>query len=239
MSRQIGFPGAVQVGERPGWSRQLGDFVETLWEGNRDAIYSLAQQVREVADEYDVEQMGARCRLRVKTQLDAGQSDLVTEVRLYNNRSSKSIWTHPHFDALTQDERKQIKKTIDNNSDLDTSTLTQLGIDLYVLLLNDVQSTLFRQPVLTRTTTASGRYAFINPDQGIPETIYTTTQLIAGGALSGLIDPSLLPNLTSSNPKKAYGWFYWGPEIIGTTGGRKQMIQEWEYGIWDDLYNFA
>lgn len=238
MSRQIGATGATLTGSRPGWSRQLGDFIDYFYEGNANAIAAQAAQAKSDADEYSIDSVGALNKLTVRVQLDAGQADLVTEVRLYANRASKSLYNHPTFDPVSQAERKLIRKAIETNTDAHTTT--NPGSWLYELLLDQVESVLMRQPILTRTTTASGRYTFINPDYGIPEYVYSTSQLITGASLATLIDTSLLPNKTSSDPNKTYGWFYWGPEIIGTTGGRKQMIQEWEYGLWDNrVYTFA
>lgn len=235
-----GVPGPKIIETRLGWSRTLGNYIEEVWEGYHTGIISLFGNFRGDCDEVNTEGTGAKRRLLVRRSVneegDAGE--LQTEVRLHTNRITKSIFENPAFDDVSVADRKIIKRAIDENDDSEIANLTNANSDiLYELLLDKVDSFPIGQQVVTRTVTASGAYSFAAPNAA-PNSIYSTAQLIP--VLGGLISSDLLPDLDSGDTTKQYGWYYWGAEIISTTGGRKQMVQEWEWGLWDKtLHSFA
>jgi len=228
------------VETRLGWSRTLGNYIEDVYEGHHSGIVSLFTQLRGTVDEVNTEGTGAKRRLLVRKSAEAADegAELSTEVRFHRNRITKSIFENPAFDSVSVADRKIIKKAIEENDDAEIPSLTDANsIILYELLLDKVDSYPIGQPVITRTVTASGGYDFTDPDVS-PNMVYSTQQV--ADVVAGLINQSLLPNQTSGDPNKKYGWYYWGPEIISTTSGRKQMTQEWEYGLWDTtIHSFA
>jgi hypothetical protein len=133
MSKAVisGVQGPQPVETRYGWSRNLGDYVEYVYEGHHAGIISLFGDFRGDCDEVSTEGTGAKRRLLVRKSVnkDGDPGELQVEVRRHRNRLTKSIFENTAFDDVSLADRKTIKRAIDENDDSEIENLTNAELD--------------------------------------------------------------------------------------------------------------
>jgi hypothetical protein len=224
-----------------GWSESVGDFYEEVHQGSENHIRGLAADARgSNAAEYRFGNRGALWELTVRwaRSQDGGEGETPqTELRLATNRISKSIFLHPAFADVPQDQLEALRESEIDNEQSPALTHPQ-AIELYLALLRGVDHYTVNEPVLIVTDIASTKFNFTN----FREYYENVDRVHPTDFLEALYQTDLRFALPDSDPPHGYvaGWLKNPPEYQ-RTGNLKAMIsQEWEYGHWDViLYDIA
>lgn len=231
---------AVLVRVSTGFNKQSGKFIQKRWEGTENAIAAVEAEVALAADDYTKDpEGGARWSLtaRFGSFTEEGTEETpVTEERLRFNDIQKSIYAHPTFSGLSQEQLEAVRRAVDDNNGAAFSVTLQQT--LYDLVISGIDSFHVYQPTVIVTDTASENYAW---DIGFSDygKIFTTTSMIADAEL-GAGWKANLPNDTGAPSGFIYGWLKKPPEIVSVAGNKTQLVQEYEYGLWSDvLYDEA
>ena len=250
--------GGARVKTITGWDQQSGFFTEEVYRGTSDYIDGVLGDVSGyTAQTRDPTGPVHELRVRYAVSQPGGvEPEIpVREERLHWNRPTQSIFKSPRWgtgqptggiDNYAMDAlRKAIEERVERK-DMETRTFkgstgipTLFGNDallLYDLHLAGVESAYVYQPIVIVTHTASVAFQW-TPSFVYYGWVFTTRALMIADA--GLVSgwKANLPNETSPKARFTYGWLKSAPEITTVAGGRTQLIQEYEYGLWsDDLF---
>lgn len=113
------------------------------------------------------------------------------------------------------------------------------SLKFYKLLRAGVKSIRIFEPVLRHSLTVRSDYTIAITLTNVGK-IYTTAQLSSVEGVPSI----LLFNLPSGSVARSdalsvgYGWLKKYPSVTQIAGGKWQIVQEWEYGVWStDLYS--
>jgi hypothetical protein len=233
--KNLGVPGDFAE-SRKGWDKQGGDYIEYIYEGNLNYIYSLYNiGISSGFDSVEMSHRGPLYTLRLRQNSpDINRETPIDSVRMSVNRVHKDIFEPPSATNLTSEELKEVKDALeDTGTDLPTLVLgwSNDQIDLYNLALAGVKYRIVYQPVITRTKTASRRFDFIDPYANVGS-VLTEAGMIADAELQGLIRFQI-PSYTLTLPTGfQYGWLKHMPNYDEAIGARVVETREYEYGAW-------
>lgn len=143
------------------------------------------------------------------------------------------------INALTSAEKKAITDAVSKEGD---TTLTGTSLTLYKLLVAGVKTRRVYAPTLRHTRLVRKDYSITDSLRNVGN-ILTTAQLyslekVPKILLFGL--PSGTTPTRADGLSLGYGWYKKPPTITQVSGGKWQLVQEWEYGLWStDIYTGA
>jgi len=139
---------------------------------------------------------------------------------------------------LTVAQKDAIKLAISSNA---VGSLSGNSLKFYKLLRAGVSSIRVFEPVLRHSLTVRSDYSVAVSLSNVGR-IFTTSQLSSFEGVPSI----LLFNLPSGSTYRTdalsvgYGWLKKYPSVTQISGGKWQIVQEWEYGCWStDLYTGA
>jgi len=238
--KNLGVPGDFAE-SRKGWDKQGGDYIEYIYEGNLNYIYSLYNiGISSGFDSVEMSHRGPLYTLRLRQNSpDINRETPIDSVRMSVNRVHKDIFEPGGSVNLTPEELKDVRDALEDR----TSTISELELlgnwnanqlALYELGLAGVKYRIVYQPVITRTKTASRRYDFPDPYVNVGS-ILTEAGMIADAGLQGLIHFEI-PSLTQALPSGyQYGWQKHMPNYDEAIGARVVETREYEYGVWSEI----
>lgn len=225
---------AILVKTSTGFDRQSGKFVQKMWRGTEDAISSV-EATLVGADHYTKDPEGSgiwTLTARWSAFTDEGTVETpVQEERLRFNIIQKSLYAHPSFASLTNDQLAAVRKAVNETTE-GASFTVPLQQSLYDLLISGIENFNVYQPVVVVTDTASADYPWNIGFQDYG-TIFTTAAMIADADL-GSGWAGNLPASGAGPGGLTYGWLKKPPEIVTTGGNKSQLVQEYEFGLWSD-----
>lgn len=243
MSVSQGNQAATLVRVSSGNDPQSGKFIQKYWRGTFDAINAVEAELISLNVYYTKDPEGGDVwglTARFSSVTEEGTEEVpVREERLRFNFVQKSIYSHPQFAELNDQELLEVRNAVEEgrllNPPLDAGGLMQV---LYDLASSGVDSWTIYQPTVIVTDTASAGFAWNVgfDDYGM---IFSTADMIADADLnSGWANN--LPTGGTAPDGFIYGWLKKPPEIVTVAGNKTQLVQEYEFGLWSDvLYDEA
>ncbi|HWN09772.1 MAG TPA: hypothetical protein VNO50_10975 [Pyrinomonadaceae bacterium] len=213
-----------------------GFFLEEIWEGTREAITALygfhGPSVGNGIAELEASHDGPKWQLRLVKEAVPSSYPVVTATRLINHRVQKSIFEPPGPNGITEDELRDIKRFIDDNTFSDfTVPWSEAAGKLYSLALRGVTSRVIEQPFLIKTLTSLNTTHW-NVSYANVGAIIGNGSIIADAAVGADLRIGL-PSHDSAPPDGfVYGWLKHGPQVEPGSGNLSVLTQEYEYGLW-------
>ncbi len=246
----LGKPGAIEQPLKATGGPLKPTSVVRTWRGPKAAVMALLSQIFPYFD-YNYEENGPNATLQIDQPYFEGQSPEVpvnnwellpgaVEKDLLEADLAIMDTTASGSGGITDAERRAIRQAINNPDDAAfVPFLSSTPDQIYRLMLAGMRSVKQFAPVLTHTQTVSGTYATVASSTNVKRIISNTT-LIATEAIpsSFLIALNGAPyNATSNrtNPAINYGWFKNPATLNSAYGGRQQITQQWEFGLWPQL----
>lgn len=121
----------------------------------------------------------------------------------------------------------------------DVGTLSGNSLKFYKLLRAGVKSIRIFEPVLRHSLTVRSDYSIAASLTNAGK-IYTTAQLYSVENVPKILlfDLPSLSAVRTDSVSVDYGWLKKYPSVTQISGGKWQIEQEWEYGLWaTDLYS--
>lgn len=179
----------------------------------------------------------------VGTQDDADETPIDIWERQVN-RIEKSLFEHPVFAALTEEQRRNVRKKFELFQSIDGETSdVDLGAGsnasaLYERLTKGVEVFIVEQPVVRLTQTVSNRYARSAAKANIGSILSYAKMKSVEEAPEAVLDNKTVPSGISSIA--SYGYRKGDPTITQQANNKWQIVTEWEAGFWDTLlYTFV
>jgi hypothetical protein len=252
----IGLSAIVEQPIERGWERKAGYFTVRRWSGTqsqcedqRDDLIADGGYSSVVLRELDGGVWSVDARL--DSDIDGSgnpspDSSVVDTWELTANRVEKDVLAGDTVAGIEADNLNILRDFADGRktySDYEgvspafTGETAEEANALWEQMREGLKATPVFAPVLRKNQTVSNGYVIASALSGVGR-IWTTTSLL--GAES--VPPSIANNLPGSSTQVSYvyGWIKGYPSITAAIGGKVQLQQEWEYGLWSTvLYGAA
>lgn len=237
MNHSIGSSAATLTNLGDEWNRLTGRFVEQTWEGTRNQILSLRNDLERSAESYRISANGLKWSVVAKFAWEAPQ----WEVRVESHPVHKSLLEPGIVSGVSDSDYIQIADQMQNPTpdwDPDAELGSNNAVYLYWLVRKGITSKIINHQFVILNITASSHYNFVQDfSYGNVETILTTNKMLdeTGAAITGFPFPDFVYTNTEGDQQYHYGWLKHMPSVATTTGGKRTLTAQWEYGLWPEL----
>ena len=136
------------------------------------------------------------------------------------------------INTISESDKRTIREHINNPKEGESPSVTGNALIAYRLMLDGVRSAMVNWPTLKVSKLVSSTYA-VQASQTNVGRIITTASLTATESIPTRL--FALPNDTTTKTDRVYGWLKSFPNIQQAAGGRWNIAQEWQYGLWATL----
>ncbi|MFN7138868.1 MAG: hypothetical protein ACK4UN_05985, partial [Limisphaerales bacterium] len=146
MAKITGQTGMIEQPPSPGWDPINGDFIQRTWEGPKEYVSSLIAQLRKAKMAYQISYQGGKAVITARsTTPEDGQPEQPLDTwEAHVNVLEKDIFEHHRFFAASEGDRQKLFKwrrgEIQLGEEQDLAVTSPAGIDIYLLLKNEVTS---------------------------------------------------------------------------------------------------
>lgn len=242
-----GFPGATQQPTRYGKRSSSGYYSVRTWRGPKGAIAALVPQIDALGYDYEViEEEGPFASIVATLPSGEGSPTGTTEViskrfQLLPVTIEKDLLSTniAAVTALTDEEKRKIRNAIQNPVDGQSPALTtSAAIDVYKLMLSGVTSVKVSSFAMELVSITGNDYevaaSVTNCDR-----ILTSAKMIEETGAHPLFFPALNKSPFTDTPADATlfrtGWYKNYPTIENVAGGKVQISQRYDWGVWPKL----
>jgi len=233
------------------YSAERGWQTVRNFEGGETAIESKASEL--LALGYDIEITGGavwRLTATVATNASSsnpiGTDEPVDTWELFGNESEKDLLQAnvAAVNSIIDDDQALLRSIFEGQIDASqyrtsSPAFTSVGsgdpVGIWQLWLAGVKSVTFFQPVLRHTKTVSRAYEIPNSLTGVGQ-VYSTAQLIVLEAppadIAANLGASSYVTKSGVSNQFYFGWFKCSPQITISAGAKRQLVQEWRWGLW-------
>jgi hypothetical protein len=257
----LGTLAAVRQGRKFGWDLARGPYSVETWRGGEDAIRAKASELANIGWSYDcVEGPGdppiwtLEARSSDTTGGGGGGGVEVTETwEVAPNKVAKPLLQADCtlIKGLSEKQIGYIQKYI-NNPELVKDGIIWTGTapeqaasaKVYAMLRCGVEHYNVFQPVLRHTwvvpTNANPAFAFTNSGKLLTTAQLYSVENLPSNFLLPLAEIATLFGTVTRTDGVALAWRWYKnmPTLRMSTNGRKEVVGEWEFGLWStDIYS--
>ncbi len=239
----LGKPGAIEQPLKAQGGPLKPTSVVRTWKGPKAAVMALLAQVFPYFD-YNYEENGPNATLQIDQPYFEGQSP---EVPVNNWELLPGVIEKDLLEAdlaivndMDADTKRIIRDAIQNPEPGFEPDITAEDHKLYVLMLAGQRAIKEFAPMLTHTQTVSNTYTVrastVNVGRILTNATLISLESIPDNFLIAMDSPPYnYVSHRTSEPILKYGWLKHPPTLNSAYGGRQQITQQWEFGLWPIL----
>jgi hypothetical protein len=242
-----GFPGATQQPSRYGKRQSSGYYSVRTWRGPKNAVAALVPQIESLGYDYEVIEEEGPFASIVAT-LPSGEGSITGGAEVVAKRFQllpitieKDLLSSniAAIVAIDDEEKRKIRNAIQNPADGQSPALTSAAaIDVYKLMLAGVTSIKVSSFAMELLSITGNDYE-VAASVANCDRVLTSATMIAETGTPPLFFPALNGSPFTDAPSDATlfrsGWYKNYPTIENVAGGKVQISQRYDWGIWPKL----
>lgn len=252
----LGKSGAIEQPKKYSGGPLKPGITVRSWKGPKAAVLAMLQDPSLLAWDWSIEETGPNATLTAQSNTLPGSDETGTVLTdVWELRSAEvekdileaDIAGIAGIPAATKQKIRHLIDTRDESTVIE-QTFGTPGIEpavtalkVYNLMVKGVKSVRVYAPILTRRITVSSKYSTAVPMANVGRVLKSTTMVQSAGNGESVPATFLIPlnsapfTSVSADATLAYGWLKGYPALVASAGGRTELTQEFQFGLWSVL----
>ena len=251
----LGKSGAIEQPKKYSGGPLKPGITVRSWKGPKAAVLAMLQDPSLLAWDWSIEETGPNATLTAQSNTLPGGDEtgtVLTDVwELRSAEVEKDLLEADIavINSVPAAMKQKIRHLIDTR-DESTVTVATFGaagepantaFAIYNLMVKGVKAIRVYAPILTRRVTVSSKYSTAVPVTNVGRILKSSTMVTSAGNGESVPDTFLIPlnsapfTNTPADTAFAYGWLKGYPVLVASAGGRTELTQEFQFGLWSTL----